>query len=165
MSDKKPKKKLVPIIIGAVAIVGAIVGCGLAGIIPIPGLSPSKKKPSALYGEAGKLYGETDDLPVANSEPPKPKPKPKRQPQVTPEPLPDKEKGTKKLAKLWNSMPTDQLIKVVGSWKDRELAEVMVMMDPEKAAALLSALPPDRASKLSVAIRAQASLVVAAKTN
>jgi flagellar motility protein MotE (MotC chaperone) len=40
--------KMMPIVIGVVVIIGAVIGLGVAGIVPIPGLTHAKKKgPSA----------------------------------------------------------------------------------------------------------------------
>lgn len=44
--------KMVLIIVGVVVVIGAVVGLGVAGIVPIPGLTHAKKKPKAADAAA-----------------------------------------------------------------------------------------------------------------
>lgn len=135
-----------------VLLAGSVVVLGKMGIVPIPGLSPSK--PKTLAANAA-LYNEPKDLkpaPVAKKEPPKPKPKPAEATQ-------DLEAGAKKVAKLWNEIDTGRLVKIVEKWPDPDLARILSKMSVEKATALLTALEPTRAAKLSQEIQKQASVV------
>jgi len=147
--------KIVLFAVVPVLLIGSVAVLGKLGIVPIPGLSPTK--PKALAGAAA-LYGEPKDAktaPVAKKELPKPKPKPAETPL-------DLDTGAKKVAKLWNEIETDRLVKMVATWPDPDLARILTKMNLEKSTALLAALDPKRASKLSEEILKQASVVAQA---
>lgn len=148
-------KKLIFILV-PVIVIGGVVGAALMGVINIPGLTPKKKPGAGLYGEAADMYAEQKD-------PPKPKPRstPPPAPPVAAEPrsTTDPERGAKRLARLWNDLPTERLVPMVSSWRDPELALVLKSMDSEAASRLLAALEPARASRLSREIQRLASVV------
>lgn len=120
---------------------GGIFGAGKMGIVKIPGVSPPKK---VQPGEATKeAKPETKPKPAV-------KPKPAKAPPVVEaaprEPAVPEEK---KVAQIWNEIPTDKLQLVAAEYKDTELAKVLVHMDGEKAAEVLGALEPKRAAQVS----------------
>lgn len=135
-------------------VVGVVIGLGVAGVIPIPGLSPAKR--SAKQAQAANLY-------AADTAEEKPAPKPSAPPRPKrvakePEPPPlDLDLGAKKLAKLWDEMPLEDLIKVCQRWKDEDLARVLSKMQSEKAASVLAKLGAERAAAISEFIQRQAA--------
>ena len=142
---KKGKLKLILGIVLPVVVLGTVAGLGAAGIVKIPGLS---KKPMVQN------YGDKDDkLPKVKIEEEKPPedetPKPKPPAKVEPAPTIDPEAGAKKLADVWNNIPTDKLVEIASNYKDPELALVMSKMDREKTAVVLAAMDAKRAAKLS----------------
>ncbi len=151
-------KKLILILVPLVAVIGVTIA-GVMGIIPIPGLSPSKKKPPTLYGESASKEDpktastKTEPAPTATARIPSP---PKVVKAETP-PTPDLQKGAKKIARLWNLIDSSKLLPVTEKWKDVDLARVLAFMESDKAAMLLSLMAPDRASKLSLEIQKEAS--------
>jgi flagellar motility protein MotE (MotC chaperone) len=94
---------------------------------------------------------------VKKVEPPKKKVVPPAKPKATH--MIDAEKGAKKLAKVWNELPVDNVLASIKEWKAPELARVIVSMEPEKAAALMAKLEPKRLDEVSREIQRQASLV------
>jgi hypothetical protein len=139
---------VVPILLG-----GGVVGAAMAGVINIPGLTPKKAKPAALYGE-----------PTLPTVPPKDvKPAPKRpSPTVKVDAVAkDAVKGAKKLASLWNNLPVEKLVELAAAYSDDELARVVLVMDPEKASELLAGLEAKRAAALSKQVQDKASIVPA----
>ncbi|HVL39762.1 MAG TPA: hypothetical protein VM328_10275 [Fimbriimonadaceae bacterium] len=172
--------KGVVIVAGAALLVGGgLFGAAKAGMIDIPGVSPKKaapKKGSAKEAKAtdsagdAKLPGESKPL---ESTAPEPKPSaapaaqaaiaralppPAKKPKVESSAVKlDPELGEKKLAKLWNSIPPDALLKIAQSWKPSELAGVLAKMDQAKVATLLSQMDPKRASEVSREIKRVAS--------
>lgn len=152
---KKGKLKLVLGLAVPLVVLGAVAGLGAAGIVKIPGLS--KKPPVQNYGE------KDDKLPKVKIEEAKdpqddaPKPKPPAKPKNI-QPEPDPELGAKKLADVWNNIPTEKLVLIVAEYKDADLALVVSKMDREKTAEVLAALEPKRAAKLSKALEALGSV-------
>lgn len=156
-------KAILLAIVALLVVAGGVVGLGLAGIVPIPGLTPAKAR------KAPDLYAvDAEEKPPAPPPPAPTEPKEKASPRrSTPsEPAPsesapetkvDPRKGARRVAQLWNRMETSALLPLVADWPDEELARVVAQMEGEQAAALLSALPPERASKLSRLIREEAS--------
>ncbi len=55
----------------------------------------------------------------------------------------------KKVAQIWNEIPTEALATMARQYKDPELARVLVHMDTEKAAQVLGTLEPKRAAEVS----------------
>jgi len=152
-------KKILLFIVPLV-LIGGVIAAGMFGMIPIPGLSPSKKKPSSLY-----LNGERDmPLPGAdNTATTRPtstenrksvaKPARKSPNEASVNPL----KGAKKLAKLWNELPSGKLAEISKGWKVDDLALVLANMDAQKVAEFLSSIDAKRASELSMQIQSLGS--------
>lgn len=146
-------KKIILIVVPVLVLGGAFVALAVIGVIKVPGLTRKQPKPPVLYSQDKKK----DEKPPA--EPPKPVAK-KAEPVKTPEgPKTDPVKGAKKLAQLWNSVPTPKLVELCKGFKDSELADVMVNMDPEKVAELLAMLDAKRSALLSKELRKVASVV------
>lgn len=143
-------KKALLIAIPLVLVIGGVVGSALMGFVNIPGLTPKKKPAVApMYGEP-----KEEPQPVAASEPPPKAPAPPKKP---PEEPSDPARGAKKVARIWNEVPTEKLAPIASKWRDDDLARVLANMDGDKTAALLAAIDPARAAKLSQAIQSAAS--------
>ncbi|MBS1714737.1 MAG: hypothetical protein JST30_10425 [Armatimonadetes bacterium] len=152
---KKGGKKLLLLVLPVIVLGGGFVGLAVTGIVKVPGLTPKKPQVKPMYGETAKK----DEAP--KKEPEKPKAKPDDKPAVAAAPPPkiDAEAGAKKVGQLWNGVPTPQLVEIVKSYKDDELAKVLVLMDPEKVAELLAAVDAKRSAKLSKELQKVASIV------
>ena len=152
---KKGGKKILLIVLPVLLLGGGFVGLAVAGVIKVPGLTPKKPVTKAMYGESAKkddakapeakkpVAKKADAPPVAASKPP----------------TVDPEAGAKKLAQLWNGIPTAQLVEIAKSYKDDELAKVLVVMDPEKVAEVLGVLDAKRSAKLSRELQRVASVL------
>jgi len=143
------KKKLL-IIIPVVLLLAAGVVFALAkmGKINIPGLTP-KKAPAKKTAPP--------KVEVKKVEPPKKKVVPPSKPKATH--MIDMDKGAKKLAKVWNELPVENVLASIKDWKAPELARVIVSMEPERAAALMAKLEPKRLDEVSREIQRQASMI------
>src|SRR5579872_6956071 len=149
--------KKVVIIIGVVIAVGAVLGLGMAGIVPIPGLSPAKKKKhvavdanaeadakkaekaAAATAEKAKLASEAaekkadDNKKQLDDEAAKAK--------ALAEQKAADEKGYKKLAEVWAEMkPSDVSSLLVSHYKPEEAAPILKLMDTEQVAAIFTAM-------------------------
>ncbi|MCH8273675.1 MAG: hypothetical protein IH851_02690 [Armatimonadetes bacterium] len=153
-------------IIGLSAIIvlgGTFVGLGYSGIVNIPGISPEKKvKQSVEDAEetAEDQDSEKEDKtekPSEDSETPAvaekaaPETPPPAPPEATPPPRRD---GTERLAQLWSTMDSEDVVKILDNWQDGDVLLVLVKMEDKKLAAILSALPADRAARFSKGIKA-----------
>lgn len=158
-------KKVLIIVLPLLLIGGGVVGAGLMGVIKIPGLTLAKK-PTTLYGEAAKLYGEPKDE-VAQAEPEATPKKPKREdkPKTVAEQQIDPEVGAKKLAGVWNIMSPEQLAPIASSYQDNELARVLSQMETEQVARLLALMDPKRAAKLSQELERLGSILPPAQAS
>lgn len=146
---KKALLILIPLIL-----IGAVVGLALKGIIKIPGLTPTKK--AAL---AAGLYGEPKDKSEEkeSKKPPRAKETKTESPVVTADVVAlDIEAGLKKIAGLWNSLETTNLMLITAKWKEKDLAPIFLRMEKDKVSAYLSAIKPEKASSLSLAIQREA---------
>lgn len=145
--------KTLVLILLPVLLIGGVAGAGFMGFINIPGLTPKKPaKAAKLYteGEDGKSKTTVKPAAVKSTPPPKPRPKPAAT-------APDVEAGAKRIAKLWGQIETPKLLAMVADWKDPDLARVMGYLDAAKAAELLAAMDPKRASRLSQEIQKHAA--------
>lgn len=112
----------------------------------------SKKLIDWLIKEAGAKETPKANTAVAQKPTPPKKPEP-------PKATVDVKAGDAKLATLWEEMGPDKLAPVVEKWKDADLARILAKMDEAVVAELLGKMKPDRASKLSIAIQKEASIV------
>ena len=156
---KKGKKGLViGLIVFLLLAAGGVVGTAFVGILKIPGITPKK-----LLAKNSKLYGESKDkkpakvaiIPTPKVIVKKEKPKPKPQPTTKFDPI----VGAQRVADVWSLMDTTKLVEVAKSWKDADLARVIVQMDETKAAELLTLFDPKKASEISAEIAKQQSQV------
>jgi flagellar motility protein MotE (MotC chaperone) len=136
--------KLVVALVAVIVMGGAVLGLGYAGILVIPGITPSKKS-QAPKVEAGVVAAPTQ-RPVAA---PTQEPIPEEKPEVVPV-----KDGSARLAKLWSSLDAASLTKIIEKWPEGEAVPIIAKMDDEKLGQLLAALPPDRAAQISRAIKA-----------
>lgn len=154
-------KLLVPVLAAIIVLGGVTIGLGYAGVINIPGITPSKKaKPAAEPAEA---QSSTESSPTAADKADAPKqgaqsveaPSQVEVPPSAPsaEAAPRKD-GTERLAKLWTTMDAQKVAALVEKWKDGDVLLVLAKMDDEKLAEVLAALPPERALELSRGIKA-----------
>jgi hypothetical protein len=148
-------KKVVLIVVPILAIGGGVVGAGFMGLINIPGITPKKPVKKAMYGEQKEPPEAARSAPTPPSTPPLAPVRPAR---AAESPAPDLEKGAKRVARLWNELPAEQLVAIAAPWRDDELALVLMSMDGEKAAAVLGRLDAPRASRLSRAIQRLAAM-------
>jgi flagellar motility protein MotE (MotC chaperone) len=144
--------KKVIVIVGVVVVVGAVIGLGVAGIVPIPGLTHAKakkadadskddakkddKKPGADAADAKKLAADAgkkkadDDKKLAED----------KKKAETPTPA-DLARGYKKLAGIWAEMkPEDVSALLVSHYKPEEAAPILKLMDEDQVAAIFTAL-------------------------
>jgi hypothetical protein len=128
--------KKILFIAGPLLAIGVVVGLGMTGIVPIPGLTPTKKK-----SHAAALYAEQKEAPVVRKDPPKTEPAKPAGPNL--------EKGRQELAKVWNELEPTAIVAIVEKWTDEDVAQQLKYLDTEKSAAVLALLKPDRASKVS----------------
>lgn len=157
-------KLLVPILAGIIVLGGATIGLGYAGIINIPGITPSKKAtPAVEKAEAGvEASADADSSPTASAaESPEEGPSsnaapPEEEASLPPPPAEEapRKDGTERLAKLWATMDAQKVAALVQQWNDGDVLLVLAKMDDEKLAEVLSALPPERALELSRGIKA-----------
>lgn len=153
-------KKILMIVVPLVLLLGGGGGAFFAakkGLINIPGVTPPKKKKPApgvsIYADK-----KDDKVPEPKKEP-EPEVEVKKEEKPAPPPT-DPIQGAKKVAKLWNELPTDKLKLLCADWKTPDLARVIMAMNGEKSAELLASLDAPKASELSKEIQKQASVVV-----
>lgn len=165
MSTAKPKKKggiklVLFIVLPLLLVGGGVVGAAFMGVINIPGLTPAKK--GKLAHGAQSMYGEQAKVEPAKPAPPRPKKEVATKPPAEP-PKPDMDLGAKKLAKIWNEISVDGLMKIIEKWSDEDVARVLAKMDTSKVAQLLASLASskkaERAGKLSELMQLQAAVV------
>jgi hypothetical protein len=154
-------KFLVPILAAIIVIGGTTIGLGYAGVINIPGITPSKRTQVAVKPEEGKEAAkDTSGSAAGVQEPTQEGSAPESAPQEEPPPPsppveePPPKDGTERLAKLWATMDAQKVAALVEKWKDGDVLLVLAKMDDEKLAEVLAALPPERALELSRGIKA-----------
>lgn len=152
-------KKLVVVLVPVILIGGGVVAAGILGVINVPGLSPKKRVPPVLYGEAPEVVVKVKSTPEPAPSLSIVKRKPKPAAPEADAVITDSSQGAKKLAKVWNEIDTAKLVEIAKKWKDDELAQVLASMDPAKSSALLAQMSADRAATLSAAIQKEASIV------
>jgi hypothetical protein len=142
-------------IIGVVVVLAAVVACGVMGIIPIPGLSPEKKK-----SQAAKAYAPDEESPapeaaplLASQQPLPDTPQAQATPTAASEEFEiDPYTGQKKLAKVWGKVEPAVIAQIVKDWSEDDLARQLFAMPPAQAGELLTqvaARDPKRASSVS----------------
>lgn len=100
------------------------------------------------------------------------KPSPSPSPSSLPEPAPavkkdpvnasDPTKGTAKVAELWNAIDVAKLEQIVSTYKDDELAKILLKMDTDQVAELLSRMDAKRAARISAALQKEGSTLPSA---
>lgn len=144
-------------VIGLVVLLGAGAGLAYFGIIPLP-------EPLAARLGIG-----NDEEPLLEEEPENgeapleqvasaPEEAELRPVSLTSEPAPSvmgeaADNSARRLAKVWDEVRSADLAAILADWTDDNAAPIVARMDPTKTAKLLEALPPDRASRLSAAVR------------
>lgn len=156
----------------AVVVLLLLVGGVLASVrfgmlklpVNIPGITPSGRPSPPLYGEGADMYAPDAAVEAPeDTEPAAPAPEPEptlpERAQAAPTVV-DEEQGARRLARTWNAMKPEDLVRLVErGWTDEELARVLLHMDPQNVARLLSAMDPEQASRVSRELQAQASVV------
>lgn len=156
-----------------IALIGIVAGLGFAGVINIPGLTPANKPGKSAEGmyaadkdDKAKLAAKKKTPPVVDATAKKTDTtKPVAKPVIK-----DPEQGADALAAVWNEIKTPELLKIVAKWKDQDLVVVLMHMDNDKVATILSAMTvgdkeakldpnPERASKLSKILQDRGSIV------
>lgn len=157
MAEAKPKRKRSKAKLALLVVLPLVIVLGAgAGVAFVRGMGPFAKakakapvslpKPEAVVK---KTKPKTPEAPPVVATPPAPKPMTKR----------DEDAGAAKLARLWNEVEAPKLLAIAKDWKERDLARVVVRMDAEKVAEVLSLLPPKRASALSREMQRLGSVV------
>ncbi len=151
-------KGVILLLIGIIVIGGTTIGLGYAGIINIPGITPKKQPKPAPQGEEKSETKESPkepEIPKPSIEEPKkievPK-EPEQQPKVV-----QRVDGTDRVAKLWSSMDSENLSKVLAKWNDGDVVAILAKMDDKKLSELLNTIAstdPDKAARLSQGIKA-----------
>ena len=147
-------KKALIIVIPLLLIIGGGAAAFFMGLIP----GTKKKLPLATAATTAAKDQKVAAKPNAELVPTMNRDEAKAAPKETI----DAQKGTEKLADLWNQMETTTLVKIIADWKDPELVKVLATMDDGKVAELMTAIAKDkpaRASKLSKQLQALASVV------
>ncbi len=148
-------KLLVPILSAIVVLGGTVIGLGYARVINIPGITPSKKEqpkePTSTEKpeQSNEGLGSPPTSPPPSTEVSQP-PSAQAQPEAV---ITERVDGTERLAKLWSSMDTEALVKVLDQWSDGDVLRVLARMDDKKLAELLSELEPDKAARISMGIK------------
>lgn len=142
-------KFLIIICVAVVVIGGLFLGLAYSGTITVPGITPKKQAKSNRAEEQPSGNVTEIKQPEAVIEPPAPLvPQPKAE-----EPPNIQKDGTERVAKIWSSMDTDALVKLLETWEDGDALLVIAKMEDKKLAELLSALPAERAARLSKGLR------------
>jgi hypothetical protein len=165
-----------------VLLIGGLAGAGLMGVVNIPGLTPARGAGAEkLYTEEAE-GAKTEGAKAAPAQPPAsglragadgtrmrsgPQPDFSRTPagphqgadqaRTGSGPQPDLDAGARRVARLWAQIETPRLLQVVEDWPDEDLARVIGHLEAGKAAELLSAMDPRRASRLSREIQRTAA--------
>lgn len=147
-------KFLIIICVVVVVVGGLLIGLAYSGTITIPGITPKKQAKSGSTEEQvaeEKPSGNVTEVKqpeevIENTPPPASQPKAEEPPSI-------QKDGTERVAKIWSSMDTDALVKLLETWEDGDALLVIAKMEDKKLAELLSALPSERAARLSKGLR------------
>ncbi len=147
-------KFLIIICVAVIVIGGLFIGLAYSGTITVPGITPKKQAKTdqielqiAEEEPSGNVTEVKQPKEVIESTPP-----PVSQPKAEEPPSIQKD-GTERVAKIWSSMDTDALVKLLETWEDGDALLVIAKMEDKKLAELLSALPAERAARLSKGLR------------
>lgn len=148
-------KLLVPVLSAIIVIGGGIVGLGYAGVIHIPGITPTKQAKPKPNEDTPLEQQASNDTNLQAVAPEESAPRQEPAPQVEPPPavVTQRADGTVRLAALWSSMETEALVKLLEQWNDGDALQVLAKMDNKKLADVLGALPPDKAARISMGIK------------
>jgi len=155
-------KLLVPVLAGIIVLGGTTIGLGYAGVINIPGITPSKKATPAAEQAEAEPSADAESSPSASAaashdgDATSDAAPPEQEASLPPPPAEEapRKDGTERLAKLWATMDAQKVAALVQQWNDGDVLLVLAKMEDEKLAEVLSALPPDRALELSRGIKA-----------
>lgn len=166
---KKKKKLLIPILAG-VTLLGALGAGGFlvaTGRIKLPTAGGPAKTAKAEPAKKEQAGGKTQT--AAKAPAPAAPSRPRTQARRPANPAPvrppraaaqtDPALGAKKIAKVWERIEAERLAEMVKDYRDPDLAQIVVRMDPRKAADLLSTLEPARAARVSQEMQRLASIV------
>ncbi|MCL6623392.1 MAG: hypothetical protein K6T17_02090 [Fimbriimonadales bacterium] len=138
------------IIIAAIVVtLGLVFGLGFTGIIKIPGITPKKQAQNATKEETPeeKVAQTPKEATAKPSNAKNPK-------QTNPSaPSPNSKDGSERLAKIWSLLDAETVAEILKGWNDQDAIPVLTKMEDKKLAEILSALPPERAAKLSQKIK------------
>ncbi len=141
--------KLGIIIASVVVALGLVLGLGFTGVLKIPGITPKKSTANATQEDAPK-----EEVAKTNQETNSQSPKAKNPKTKNPDaPSPNSKDGSERLAKIWSLLDAETVGEILKGWSDEEAISVLTKMDDKKLAEVLSALPPERAAKLSQRIK------------
>ncbi len=155
------KKKKWPLFLGLGLGIPVLAGIGLFGAIQ-GGLikSPLVSNKPPTQEELDKKAAEEKPPEETTPQPaPEPEPEPEEEPEPAPQYVQDPEVGAEEIALIWSGIEPATIAEMSSAYKDAELARIISKMNAKKAGAVLSALKPERAAKVSREIEKQASLV------
>jgi len=161
--------KLIFIIIGVVVVIGLVIGLGVTGIVPIPGLTPPKKKHAKAKGDPKVDEAKKpDDAKTDVASKPKDDAKQaelKKLPdakaatdKLAAGPKPDLDKGYAKVAAVWSEIEPAKIEAILQTdYKPETAAPILKRMDEDKVAAILTIMKPKDAAAYSDALAKEAS--------
>ena len=153
-----------------VVIIAIVAGLAFSGTINIPGITPVKKAKNAQAGYTEKDEKLAQKKPATPTTAPKKLEEPKKEPPKLATTKLDPDQGADALAAVWNEIKVPELAKITANWKDEDLVKVLMHMDTDKVAKLLTQIAtgdpvakvdpkPERASKISKILQDQGSVV------
>lgn len=159
----KTKKKW-PLFVGLGLGIPILLGVGLFGAIKAGVIkSPLVSNTPPAQAETEKPETEPITTEEETTIPTEPEFEPETEEEEPAEPAPkfveDPEIGAAEIALIWAGIEPSTIAEMSSAYKDAELARIVSKMNAKKAGAVLSALKPERAAKVSREIEKQASLV------
>lgn len=155
-------------IIVPILILGAAVGAGFMGYLPLFGQSDDPVTVERLPSPAPAEQSDTKQTDLGAPVLVGPTPVPQQDEVVEVEPRLedlDADQGARVLAKIWNEIDARELAGMIVVWQGEDLALILAHMEKRTVADVLSLLGPERAVQLSEQIKALASVVPEEETD
>jgi len=151
-------KKTIFIAIPFLVLFGVLLSLTLSGIINIPGLTPPAKPKSAAKSAKSTAPPVASTNPVTNPNPPPVSGAANSKAVATPPAALDWDTGAKKIAAIWGEMQPADLVKIIPTYSNPQLAKIFSKMDPSQVGEILALLPPGKAASMSKEIEQEAAL-------
>lgn len=152
----KKKSKRIFIVIPVLLLLGACIGA-MTGMIPIPGVKKAKK-PVAAKEDSNPPEKEKDKgtTPAASLEAAQ-----IVEPKLTKgDETIDKEKGAKAIAKIWDAMEPESLLRICATYQPDDCAAIFSQMDADLVAEVLGKMEAKKAASISREIEKLGSIVI-----